>query len=128
MLKIVRHVENSIEISRCVENIYVRHVENHVENRVEVRKKHHHTLCCMMKLSGRFHFSSSILHTFLGLYILNYVLLLQLSQPLSKFLFSSYPMVFIVFSKKETRENNFCLSAEFLVYLISFYLYLKSTS
>ena len=29
-------------------------------------KKHHYTLQCVLKLSGRFHFSSSILHTFLG--------------------------------------------------------------
>ena len=65
----VRHVENYVKISRCVENVYVRHVENLVENCVEVRKKHHHTLRCVLKLSGRFHFSSSILHTFLGSYI-----------------------------------------------------------
>ena len=69
MLKTVKHVENYVEISRCVENVYVRHVENHVENHVEVRKKHHHTLLCVLKLSGRFHFSSLILHTFLGSYI-----------------------------------------------------------
>ena len=30
-LKTVMHVENYIEISRCVENVYVRHVENCVE-------------------------------------------------------------------------------------------------
>ena len=47
------HVENYIEIARCVENVYVRHVENHVENCVEIRKKHHHSLQCMLKLSGR---------------------------------------------------------------------------
>ena len=29
------------------------HVENHIENCVEVRKKHHHTLQCVLKLSGR---------------------------------------------------------------------------
>ena len=33
------HVESYVKISRCVENVYVRHVENHIENRVEVRKK-----------------------------------------------------------------------------------------
>ena len=38
------HVESHVKISRCVENVYIRHVENHIENRVEVRKKHHHTL------------------------------------------------------------------------------------
>ena len=47
------HVENYIKISRCVENVYVRHVENRVENCVEIRKNHHHTLRCMLKLSGR---------------------------------------------------------------------------
>ena len=51
------YVENYIEISRCVENVYVRHVENHVENCVEncveIRKNHHHTLRCVLKLSGR---------------------------------------------------------------------------
>ena len=47
------HVENYIEISRCVENVYVRHVENHVENCVEIQKNHHHSLRCMLKLSGR---------------------------------------------------------------------------
>ena len=30
-----------------------RHVKNHIENRVEVRKKHHHTLWCVLKLSSR---------------------------------------------------------------------------
>ena len=39
MLKTVMHVENYVEISRCVENVYVRHVENHVENCVEMQKK-----------------------------------------------------------------------------------------
>ena len=42
MLKTVTHVESYVKISRCVENVYVRHVENHIENHVEVRKKHHH--------------------------------------------------------------------------------------
>ena len=35
-LKTVTHVESYVKISRCVENVYVRHVENHIENRVEV--------------------------------------------------------------------------------------------
>ena len=65
MLKTVTHVESYVDISRCVENVYVRHVENHIENRVELQKKQHHTLRPVLKLSGRFHFSSSILHTFL---------------------------------------------------------------
>ena len=39
MLKTVTHVESYVKISRCVENVYVRHVENHIENRVEVQKK-----------------------------------------------------------------------------------------
>ena len=58
MLKTVMHVESYVKISRCVENVYVRRVEN----RVEVRKKHHHTLRHMLKLSGRFRFSPSVLH------------------------------------------------------------------
>ena len=33
------HVESYVKISRCVENVYVRHVENHIENHVEVQKK-----------------------------------------------------------------------------------------
>ena len=33
------HVESYVKISRCVENVYVRRDENHIENRVEVRKK-----------------------------------------------------------------------------------------
>ena len=49
VLKTVMHVENYIEISRCVENVYVKHVENCVE----IQKKHHHSLWCMLKLSGR---------------------------------------------------------------------------
>ena len=53
VLKTVMHVENYVEISRCVENVYVRHVENHVENCVEIWKNHHHTLRCVLKLSGR---------------------------------------------------------------------------
>ena len=68
-LKLVKHVENYVKISRCVENVYVRHVENHAENLLKYEKKHHHTLWCVLKLSSRFHFSSSILHTFLGSYI-----------------------------------------------------------
>ena len=47
------HVENYIEISRCVENVYVLHVENRVENCVEIQKNHCHSLRCMLKLSGR---------------------------------------------------------------------------
>ena len=39
VLKNVMHVESYVKISRCVENVYVIHVENHIENRVEVRKK-----------------------------------------------------------------------------------------
>ena len=62
VLKTVTHVESYVKISRCVENVYVRHVENHIENRVEVQKKHHHTLQHMLKLSGRFCFSPSVLH------------------------------------------------------------------
>ena len=62
MLKTVTHVESYVKISRCVENVYVRHVENHIENRVEVQKKHHHTLQHVLKLSGRFCFSPSVLH------------------------------------------------------------------
>ena len=53
VLKTVMHVENYIEISKCVENVYVRHVENHVENCVEIRKNHRHSLRCVLKLSGR---------------------------------------------------------------------------
>ena len=53
VLKTVMHVENYVKISRCVENVYVRHVENRVENCVEIRKNHHHTLQCMLTLSGR---------------------------------------------------------------------------
>ena len=49
VLKTVMHVEYYVEISRCVENVYVRHVEN----RVEKWKNHHHTLQCVLKLSGR---------------------------------------------------------------------------
>ena len=45
VLKTVMHVESHVKTSRCVENVYVRCVENHIENHVEVRKKHHHTLC-----------------------------------------------------------------------------------
>ena len=62
VLKTVMHVESYVKISRCVENVYVRCVENHIENRVEVRKKHHHTLRHVLKLSGRFRFSPSVLH------------------------------------------------------------------
>ena len=57
------HVESYVQVLRCVENVYVRHVENHIENCVEVRKKYHDTLWHVLKLWGRFHFSSSILHT-----------------------------------------------------------------
>ena len=38
-MKTVTHVESYVKISRCVENVYVRHVENHIENHVEVPKK-----------------------------------------------------------------------------------------
>ena len=39
VLNTVIHVESYVKISRCVENVYVRHVENHIENCVEVQKK-----------------------------------------------------------------------------------------
>ena len=50
VLKTVMHDESYVKISRCVENVYVRRVENHIENRVEVRKKHHHTLRHVLKI------------------------------------------------------------------------------
>ena len=62
VLKTVMHDESYVKISRCVETVYVRHVENYIGNRVEVRKKHHHTLRYMLKLSGRFRFSRLVLH------------------------------------------------------------------
>ena len=65
MLKIVTHVESYVKISRCVENVYGMCVENHIENHVEVQKKHHHTLLHMLKLSGRFRLSPSVLHKLL---------------------------------------------------------------
>ena len=34
VLRTVTHVESHVKISRCVENVYIRHVENHIENRV----------------------------------------------------------------------------------------------
>ena len=39
VLNTVTHAESHVKTSRCVENVYVRHVENHIENHVEVRKK-----------------------------------------------------------------------------------------
>ena len=39
MLKTVTHVESYVKISRCVENVYVRHVENHIENCAGSTKK-----------------------------------------------------------------------------------------
>ena len=67
VLKTVTHVESYVKISKCVENVYVRHIENHIENCVEVWKKHHHTLWHVLKLSGRFRFSRSMLslHSYL---------------------------------------------------------------
>ena len=48
MLKTVTHVESHVKISRCVENVYIRHVENHIENHVEVQKKHpSHFMACV---------------------------------------------------------------------------------
>ena len=52
-VKTVMHVETCVKISRCVENVYVTHVENRVENCVEIRKNHHYTLWYMLKLTGR---------------------------------------------------------------------------
>ena len=65
MLKTVTHVESHVKTSRCIENVYVRRVEKHIGNRVEVRKKHHHTLGHMLKLRGRFRFFPSVLHELL---------------------------------------------------------------
>ena len=49
-LKTVTHVENYVEISGFAENVYVRHVENRVENHVEVKKKpFHFTVCAEIK-------------------------------------------------------------------------------
>ena len=59
------HVESHVKTSRCVENVYVSHVENHIENCVEVQTKHHHTLRHVLKLSSRFRFSPSVLHELL---------------------------------------------------------------
>ena len=60
VLNTVTLAESHVKTSRRVENVYVRHVENHIENHVEVRKKDHHTLRHVSKLSGRFHFSPSV--------------------------------------------------------------------
>ena len=65
VLKTVTHVESNVKTSRCVENVYVRGLENHIENHVEVRKRHHHTLRHVLKLSSRFRFSPSVLHELL---------------------------------------------------------------
>ena len=65
VLNTVTHTESHVKTSRRIENVYVRHVENHIENQVEVRKKDHHTLQHVSKLSGRFRFSSSVLHELL---------------------------------------------------------------
>ena len=46
----------------CPPPSWTKHIENHIENHVEVRKKHHHTLWHVLKLSGRFRFSPSVLH------------------------------------------------------------------
>ena len=56
------HVESYVKISRCVENVYVRHVENHIENHAEVQQKDHHTLWHVLKLSSRLGFSRSVLY------------------------------------------------------------------
>ena len=56
VLNTVALAESHVKTSRRVENVYVRHVENHVE----VRKKDHHTLRHVSKLSGRFRFSPSV--------------------------------------------------------------------
>ena len=58
VLKTVTHVESHVKISRCVENVYIRHVENHIENRVEVRKKHHHTLRHVFEIEQQISFFS----------------------------------------------------------------------
>ena len=60
VLNTVMLAESHVKTSRCIENVYVRHVENHIENHVEVRKKDHHTLQHVSKLSGRFRFSPSV--------------------------------------------------------------------
>ena len=60
VLNTVMHAESHVKTSRRVENVYVNHVENHIENHVEVRKKDHHTLRHVSKLSGRFRFSPSV--------------------------------------------------------------------
>ena len=60
VLNTVMLAESQVKTSRRIENVYVRHVENHIENRVEVRKKDHHTLWYVSKLSGRFRFSPSV--------------------------------------------------------------------
>ena len=60
VLNTVTLAESHVKTSRRIGNVYVRHVENHIENHVEVRKKDHHTLRHVSKLSGRFRFSPSV--------------------------------------------------------------------
>ena len=57
VLNTVALAESQVKTSRRIENVYVRHVENHIENYDEVQKKDHHTLQHVSKLSGRFRFS-----------------------------------------------------------------------
>ena len=56
--KTVMHVESYVKISRCVENVYVRHVENYIGNHVEVWKKHHHTLTAHVEIEWQISFFS----------------------------------------------------------------------
>ena len=60
VLNTVTLAESHVKTSRHIENVYVRHVENHIENHVEVRKKDHHTVWHISKLSSRFRFSPSV--------------------------------------------------------------------
>ena len=58
VLRTVTHVESHVKISRCVENVYIRHVENHIENHVEVRKKHNHTFTARVEIEQHISFFS----------------------------------------------------------------------
>ena len=64
VLKTVTHVESYVKISRYVENVYVSMLKTILKTVLWYEEKHHHTLRHVLKLSGRFCFSSSILHTF----------------------------------------------------------------
>ena len=91
MLKTVKHVENYVKISRCDEMFMLGMLKTMLKTMLKYRKTPSH-FTARVEIKWQIHFSSSILHIFLGSYISNWS------------------------SAKNTKKSKFCLKSEKILF------------